>query len=444
VFIKNLFSLSIFEKESVLTSKKLKKRNIYVLVFIVSVIGLVIIQYQYLRIGLNLANVRFNQNIGRSVKAIQSDLSTKNRLTFLLGKAITNDDTYFKISLDSLKESSSYFLKDFLEYKLLENGIKTDFSYRLFVKDSSLSINSANYIENNIKLIKYPIQLKGYLPDLLHKNVTLELQFNKINEYFLFQLNGLTIPSLFFITAIILVVMWVLRSFYWQQSVITKTNDFINNLTHELKTPVFSIGLATKMLQENIGEESKVYLKIIRNQNDRLKEHIEKVLQLASLDKNNKAINLKEINFLPHLKQLCEDFTFISKMEKVTFEYDIKGEKFMLKCEPIHLVNAINNLLDNAKKYSIETPKINLTAEIITKKLHITVKDNGIGIEKKDQKKIFKKHFRVSLGDLYTVKGYGLGLSYVKKIINLHKGKIELESKLNEGTKITIKLPIVT
>ncbi len=422
----------------------MNKRNIYILVFIISVIGLVIIQYRYLKIGLNLANVRFNQNIGRSVQAIQSDLSTKNKLTFLMGKAITNDDTYFQTELDSVRNASSYFLYDFLEYKLLENDIKTDFSYKFYVKNSPLFLNSDNFNEQETKLKRYPIQLVGYLPELVQQNVVLELQFNRINEYFLFQLNGLTIPSLIFLIAIILVVIWVLRSFYWQQSIITMTNDFINNLTHELKTPVFSIGLATKILEQQENKESKNYLEIIRTQNDRLKEHIDKVLQLASLDKNNNTLNLKKVDFSSHLKKLCEEFKNLSKMEEVDFNYELKGDKFMLKCDPMHLTNAINNLLDNAKKFGTETPKINLTGEIKNNKLFITVKDNGIGIEKKDQKNIFKKHYRVSQGDSYTVKGYGLGLHYVKKIINLHKGTIELESKMKEGTIITVKLPIVT
>ena len=422
----------------------MKKRTIYIFIFIISVIGLVIIQYRYLRIGLNLANVRFTQNIGRSVIAIQSDLSEGNKLTFLLGKAITNDDTYFNTDLDSVRDASSYFLRDFLEFKLLENGIKTDFSYKLFVENSPLHIYSSNFNDKEIKLKRYPIPLKGYLPSLVQENVVLELQFNKINEYFLFQLNSLTIPSLVFLLAIILVVIWVLRSFYWQRGIITMTNEFINNLTHELKTPVFSIGLATKMLQQNENEESKPYLEIIKNQNDRLKEHIEKVLELANLEKNNKSLNLRSVDFFPHLERLCAEFSAISKMEEFDFNYEIKEKKFMLKCEPMHLANAINNLLDNAKKFGPEKPIISLVSEIINKKLQITVKDDGIGIDKKDQKNIFKKHYRISNGNLYNVKGYGLGLHYVEKIVNLHKGRILLKSKINEGTEITIRLPIIS
>lgn len=421
----------------------MKKRNIYILIFIVSVIGLVIIQYQYLRIGLNLANVRFNQNIGKTVKAIQSDLSYNNKLTFLLGKAITNDNTYFKTELDSTREAASYFLNDFIDYKLLENGIKTDFSYKLFVKDTTLFITSKNFVNQNKKDIKYPIQLKGYLPNLVHNNVILEIHFNKINNYFLAQLNGLTVPSLIFLLAIIIVVIWVLKSFYWQQNIITKTNDFINNLTHELKTPVFSIGLATKMLKKNEDKKSKPFLDIIKNENKRLKEQIENVLQLVNFDKKNKSLELEETDFRPYLQKLCSDFKLVSKMEYVDFNFEIKEGVYLLKCNPTHLTNAINNLLDNAKKYNSKPIKIHLISEIKSKKLCITILDNGIGIDKKNQKIIFKKHYRISSGDLYTVKGYGLGLYYVKKIIKLHKGKIDLKSKLNEGTKITLTLPII-
>lgn len=422
----------------------MRKRNIYILIFIVSVIGLVVVQYRYLRIGLNLANVRFNQNIAKSVKSIQADLSYNNKLTFLLGKAITNDSTYFKTKMDSVKEASIYFLDDFLAYKLLVNGIKTDFAYKLYVKDTSLSLKSTNFKVQKIKLKRYPIQLKGYLPNLLHNNVVLEIQFNKINEYFLSQLNGLTIPSFIFLLAIIIVVIWVLQSFYWQQNVITRTNDFINNLTHELKTPVFSIGLATKILEQNIGKvgNNKNYLTIIKNQNDRLKDLIEKVLQLANLESRQTGLNFEKINFYPHLDKLCKEFKLLADTEKLDFVYKIKGHNFVLNCDYLHLSNAINNLLDNAKKYSIHAPKIKLEAKIKDKKLIICVTDNGVGIKKIDQKKIFKKHYRISVGDLYHVKGYGLGLYYVKKIVNLHKGKIELKSEINKGTCITIKLPV--
>lgn len=421
----------------------LNKKSFYIIIFIISVIGLVIVQYRYLRIGINLAEVRFNQNIGKTATALKTQLSTQDRLTFLIGKAITKDSVYFNAKYDTVKGASVYFLKDFINYNLMENGIKTDFSYKLFVKDTSLFLNSSNYKEDASELKTYPIQLEGYLPEMLHKNVILELQFKKINDYFLFQLNGLTIPSLVFLAAIIFVVIWVLKSFYWQQSVITQTNEFINNLTHELKTPVFSIGLAAKMLEQKVDGENSNFIEIIKSQNNRLKGHIENVLQLANLEKTHQAVILKETDFMPFLKQLCEEFEAVTKLEGIIFTYQLPKANLLMKCEPLHLTNAISNLLDNARKYKTENPTIDLQTKIEKNKLLIEVLDNGIGIDKRNLKNVFQKHFRVSVGDLYTVKGYGLGLYYVKKIIKLHKGYIHITSELNKGTKIIVKLPLL-
>ena len=235
-----------------------KKSHIIIfIIFIISIIGLSIVQYQYLRIGLNLAKVQFNEKMGLVVNKIKEGLKQPDELTFLVGKAITKDDTYFKLSIDSVHDASSYFMNDFLKDKLLQQGIKTEFTYTLTAKDSTDYLKSPNSYNNEESLLKYTIALDGYLPSLVKKRLVLELQFKNLNNYFLSQINGLTIPSLLFIVAIIFVIIWVLKSFYWQKNLITITNEFINNLTHELKTPVFSIGIATKILQENTNNENK-------------------------------------------------------------------------------------------------------------------------------------------------------------------------------------------
>ncbi|VAV85977.1 Two-component system sensor histidine kinase, partial [hydrothermal vent metagenome] len=179
-----------------------KTHIIIFVIFIISIIGLAIIQYQYLRIGLNLAKVQFNQKIGITVNEIKEELKQPNELTFLVGKAITKEDSYFKLSMDSVQEASRYFLNDFLKDKLLQQGIKTEFTYALYARDSTDYLNSPKSYATENTLLKYPIALEGYLPRLVKKRLILELQFNNLNSYFLSQLNGLTIPSLLFIIAI--------------------------------------------------------------------------------------------------------------------------------------------------------------------------------------------------------------------------------------------------
>lgn len=416
-------------------------RNFYIVVFVVSIFTLFVVQYQYLRIGLNLAKIQFNKNIGIAGQNIKQDLTSENQLSFLVGRALVKDDSYFDLSLDSVQEASKNFLNDFITYRLSLNGINTDFSYRLFTRDSTFYLKSTHVFNSETNLVKYPIELEGYLPDLVKRTIILELQFKDLNPYFLSQLNGLTIPSLLCLMVIIAIFIWVLKSIYWQRKIITTTNAFINNLTHELKTPVFSIGLATKILEEGIDPKKKQFISIIRQQMERLNQHIDKVLELSTLELKKDIFQLKKVDFKPYLVKICEDFEALTKLNDVGFTFAISDEVYNIKAEVNHLENAISNILDNAQKYS-EVPVINLKAFKIKNYLYISISDNGIGISEKEKNLIFKKYYRVSHGNLHKVKGYGLGLSYVKEIVKKHKGKIKIESQLGVGTTITIGIPL--
>ena len=419
----------------------MNKRTFYIVIFVVAILGLFIVQYQYLKIGLNLAIVQFNKNIGLASKDIKQDLLSENQLSFLVGQAITDDDTYFDLSLDSLKAASKNFLNDYIAHRLSENGIETDFSYRLFARDSSFYLKSPNDFKADTDLVTFPIELEGYLPQLVNKNIILELEFKNLNPYFLSQLNGLTIPSFLFTLIIIIIFIWVLRSIYWQRQVITTTNSFINNLTHELKTPVFSIGLATKLLEENIDPSKKPIIQIIRQQIERLNQHIDKVLELGKLEFQKKLIQLEEIDFNPNLINVCNDFETLSRLENIQFSYELKEKHYYIRAESKHLENVISNILDNAQKYS-ENPIIDLKAFTKDNKLIISISDNGVGISNKEKQLIFKKYYRVSDGNIHKVKGYGLGLSYVKEVIKKHKGKVNIESEVNKGTTVMITIPL--
>lgn len=414
----------------------------YLLIFIISVVGLAIVQYQYLRIGLNLAEVQFSQKMGKAIGEIKDGLRDQNELTFLAGTAITGNEENFNLSLDSVQDASRYFMNDFLKEKLLQNGIKNNFSYTLYARDSTEYLHSPTEFSNNEELLKYPFSIEGYLPGLAKKNLILELQFEDINHYFFTQLNGLTIPSLIFIVAIILVVVWVLRSFYWQRNIITVTNEFINNLTHELKTPVFSIGIATKILDEKVNDDEKQVVGIIRDQVEKLKTQIDKVLELASIEGKKNLFKKRKTDLKPILLDIGKEFKEISILENFDFESTLKGEKYPLYCEPLHLENAINSILDNAKKYSSGRPSIKMEAYIQKDRLHIRISDEGIGIKEEDRKRIFEKFYRVSAGDLHDVKGYGLGLNYVQQVIRNHKGQINLSSTPGEGSVFTLSLPL--
>ena len=263
-----------------------------------------------------------------------------------------------------------------------------------------------------------------------------------MNRYFLSQLNGLTIPSLFFILIIISILIWVFRAFYLQKNLITATNEFINNLTHELKTPVFSMGVASKILEEKIDGDAKEVVGVMRSQLDKMKNQIDNVLELAIIEGKKDVLEMERFDLYPLLNRIGSDFSSLSNLEGGVFEMELSDPPYDINGDKYHIDNAINSLLENARKYSNKPFKIRMTAFKEKGQLHIQIRDEGIGIAKEGQKKIFDKYFRVSNGDRHDVKGYGLGLHYVKRIVTLHKGKIDVVSEEGVGSTFTMILPL--
>lgn len=372
---------------------------------------------------------------------IKNGLRTENELTFLLASAMQRDTSYFKTNPDSVLDASSYFLNDFLNESLVQHGIEADFAYSLMTRDSAYYLKSPKRVDEKERGEEFPILLEGYLPNAFQQRFVLNLKFQDLNRYFLSQLNGLTFPSLLFLMGILGVIIWALRTYYWQKKVITTTDAFINNLTHELKTPVFSINLASKILGDNIDAPNKKFVNIIRQQSERLSNHIDKVLELATMERKRSIVALEPIDFYPFLEKVCLDFEVLTALEKVDFTYDLKDRALLVKGESFHLQNVVNNLLDNARKYSND-PKIELTAWKEDGKLMMVVKDNGIGISKGEQKKVFEKYYRGTTGNTHDVKGFGLGLNYVRTVIKQHQGEIKLDSEPQRGTTVTVQIPI--
>jgi two-component system phosphate regulon sensor histidine kinase PhoR len=420
----------------------MNKRKIYIAILVVSVVGLFVVQYQYLNIGLNLARVQFQKNISKAALTIKEDLSTQNQLTFLIGQAITLDESYFTLSMDSIQDASRHFLNDFITYRLAEQGIDTDFTYRLSTKDSTDYLSSplsAGPGAKKDKRLSYPIELKGYLPEVMTKSLVLELQFRDLNRYFLFQLNGLIIPSLLFMAGILVVIVWVLRSFYWQSRIITTTNDFINNLTHELKTPVFSIGLATKILQKKVPETVSSVVDLIQQETERMKTHIDKVLELSRLESGGQPYALMITDLRRDLQEFITRCTKLAQLEGFKFSATLPEGPIQVKVDTAHWINALNNLWDNARRYATD-PEIEFSAVRQGKEWIFTIKDNGPGMSPEQQQRMFDKYYRGGQNDTHRVKGYGLGLSYVQHIVRGHKGRIKVNSTLGQGTSISLSL----
>ena len=223
------------------------------------------------------------------------------------------------------------------------------------------------------------------------------------------------------------------------------TNDFLNNMTHEFKTPLTNIALAGKMITKDASnrqeEKIKHYSEIILAENEKLRLQVEQVLSMTALERGEIPLRKTELDVHELIREAIKYISIQIENKQGELKLNLDAENPVIFGDKTHLVNALYNLVDNAIKYSPEKPELSIRTHNHEKQFILVVSDKGIGIEKEYQKKVFEKFFRVPTGDVHDVKGFGLGLSYIKKIVELHQGKIDLESTPGKGTTFTITLP---
>ena len=220
-------------------------------------------------------------------------------------------------------------------------------------------------------------------------------------------------------------------------------NDFINNMTHELKTPISTISLSADVLcnEENYNHPERIsrYAHIIREENARLKSQVEKVLQAAFLEHEKINLAFSSVDLKEIIEKAAKPFAL--KLENLSGSIEITGPAAVIQGDPQHLTHLFSNLIDNAIKYAIDAPEIKISIQEQERYVTVAVCDNGIGISADNQKNIFKKFYRVPTGNIHNVKGFGIGLNYVKLIAEEHKGTVEVSDNLEKGTCFTLNFP---
>lgn len=252
--------------------------------------------------------------------------------------------------------------------------------------------------------------------------------------------------SLFLLLIIAVMFIISLRTISNQRKLDQMKTEFINNMTHEIKTPLATIGLACEMLRdETISQDAATrqnFIGIINDENQRMRVLVETILQSAKMSNKNFRINPKEVDVHHIIDKVAQSFRLTLSNRGGKFTTVLKASPSIIVADELHLTNLIYNLIDNGIKYSTDAPDITISTAIVDGQFELRVSDHGIGISKEDQKHVFEKFYRVSTGNVHNVKGFGIGLNYVAQVVKLHHGHIALESELGNGSSFIITLPI--
>ncbi len=403
------------------------------------------------------SSVRKNDSALGSSKLSPGLNKTANRLEMLKQQYVNQKSLLNEVVLKILYQASdrtiseradSSMVRHYITQELQSNGVNMPFEFAVQFPSGSYAYSTDGYdasIEG--KSTVYPQLLFPNDPN--GNNCTLNVTFPTKSEY-IFSSIKFMLPSFAFTFLLMAVFIYTIILAFRQKKLSEIKNDFINNMTHEFKTPISSISLAAQMLNDPAVAKSPVLLHqaatVINDETKRLRFQVEKVLQMSMFDRTSATMKLQEVNVDAVIDSVVN--TYKLKVEKFggTLTSSLNSEDPIVNVDEMHFTNVIFNLLDNAIKYRREDVKPQLTVSCYNpddRHITITVEDNGIGIKREDLKKIFEKFYRVSTGNRHDVKGFGLGLAYVHKMITLFDGTIKAESEVGKGSKFIITLPLM-
>lgn len=386
-------------------------------------------------------------------KSIEDDLSKANQPDehyIRIGRFENAERQYLEPAFDAYtsrlpihKRVSNRELTVRLQRELTNRGIDTEFKYGIYSNGLATQVKSGYFRKEEGKSYQIPMfaDARG------QSNFQLFVTFPEKRTFILSSIFKILLLSVLFILIIIVAFVSALYQLVKQKQISEIKTDFINNMTHEFKTPIATINLALDAIRNPkiISDKEKVerYVKMIRDENKRMHAQVENVLRISKLEKNQLDVTREKIDIheiieeaITHVELLVHDKGGYIKEHLNASVTEILGNQF-------HLTSVIVNIFDNAIKYSSEVPKIDIYTENTSKHVIIKVKDQGIGMSKNVQKNIFKKFYREETGNIHNVKGHGLGLSYVKKIIEIHQGDVYVESEKGIGSTFIISLPLI-
>jgi two-component system phosphate regulon sensor histidine kinase PhoR len=421
--------------------KRKRALRIVIICSSLSLLGLLLTQLFWIKNSLNLIEQQYNHRVTEAV-SMTIDQLIKTDLRHIRG--VDNPDPgCLKKNLNVSLLFDSIYLHKLLKKEFESNNLDTVFRHAV------IKCYDLNNPFEKIGIVK-----SGNLKQLFEASLTcpwnsecynLMVYFPAKHKFILLDFSLWFIISALFVIIVMGSFAHVIYIVLKQKKLSEMKNDFINNMTHELKTPIATISMASEVLLKtefkSTGERIKQYSKVIFEENQRLKALVERVLQMATQEKDEFHITKENTDIHQLIKNTVDRLCLDQCRKPVKLEYELQATTYNINVDRLHFTNIVINLVNNAYKYSGSNPHIIITTKDYNHGIMIIFEDNGYGISNEAQKHIFEKFFRVSTGNLHNVKGYGLGLYYVKTMTEAHNGFIKVRSELNKGSKFIVYLP---
>lgn len=390
------------------------------------------------------------QTFNRS--ALDGNFNLKAENTLVEYSSLQDIDKYFyKTSFKTFlkdrpihKRVTNSLVQNLIKRKLKDEGIDLDFEYAIYDEDLKTKIFSINFEKNPKTTMGIPV----FLDNNNESSYNLYLDFPERRKYLLSSVMWLIILSIIFTGIIILAYANAIYQLIKQRQISQIKSDFINNMTHEFKTPIATINLALDSIKNPkiIKDEDKVkrYLKMIKDENKRMHAQVENVLRISKLEKNELNISKERLKLHHLIEDAITHVSLIVEDRQGYIKTHFNAMKSSVLANETHFTNVIVNILDNAIKYSENAPSIDVYTENVGNNIILKIADQGNGMSKQVAKRVFEKFYREHTGNVHNVKGHGLGLAYVKQIVDDHQGHISLESEKGKGSTFIIKLPLIS
>lgn len=427
------------------------QKKIYLVIglTIVSLIGILLVQYFWIDAALETEKEQFDRGIATVTKKLESNLRSDSELQ----KRIINfSDSSTSPQESDIKEELRNKLQTEID-KVFSEFTNLDYEFGLVQHSDFHKCCQKGVSEEEVLLSsmeehnRTPILKTDYrsCPCIFAGNAHINFHFPNKDYFVASQIGGMLALSAICILIVVGCFFYTILTIRKQKKLAEMKNDFINNMTHEFKTPIFSISLASKTLgkSQKIQESDRLskYTNLISDESKRLKTQVNKVLQIAITDSGDAQLDKQEVNLHQLIKRVADKFDLLFSEKNGSLDLKLDANNYIIHADETHISNILHNLIDNAVKYSKDQPDITITTSEIEDGICFSIADNGIGMDSKTKKHVFDKFYRAQTGDIHDVKGFGLGLSYVKNIVEAHKGRIKINSKVNKGSTFTIFLP---